>query len=78
MYLVRVSARSQFGTAFVLFCLSDGVAIVACDARTVVMAIVLWAVSLSLLIFAGGALINGLRIIWYSIKARFFWWGIPT
>jgi hypothetical protein len=76
MYVVRVSARSQFGIAFVLFSLSDGVAIVACDARTVAMAIVLWAVSLTLLIFAVGAF--GLRIIWYSIKARFFWWGNPT
>jgi hypothetical protein len=78
MYVVRVSARSQFGTSFVLFSLSDGVAVVACDARTVAMAIVLWAVSLTLLIFAVGAFINGLRIIWYSIKARFFWWGNPT
>jgi len=75
MYIVRVSARSLFGTAFVLLFLSDGVAIVACDARTVGMAIVLWAVSLVLLVFAIGAFINGLRIIWYSIKARFFWWG---
>ena len=78
MYVVRVSARSQFGTAFVLFFLSDGVAIVACDARTVAMAIVLWAISVTLLIFAIGAFISGLRIIWFSIKARFFWWGNPT
>jgi hypothetical protein len=78
MYIVRVSARSQFGTAFVLFFLSDAVAVVACDARTVAMAILLWAVSLILLIFAIGAFINGLRIIWYSIKAQFFWWGSPT
>jgi len=75
MYIVRVSARSQFGAAFVLFSLSDGVAIVACDARTVAMAVMLWAVSLVLLVFAIGAFINGLRIIWYSIKARFVWWG---
>lgn len=78
MYIVRVSARPQFGMAFVLFFLSDGVAIVVCDARTVLMAIVLWAVSLILLVFAIGAFINGLRIIWYSIKARFFWLGKPT
>jgi hypothetical protein len=68
MYVVRVSARTQFGTAFVLFSLSDGVA----------MAIVLWAISLTLLIFAIGAFITGLRIIWFSIKARLFWWGNPT
>jgi hypothetical protein len=78
MYIVRVSARSQFGTAFVLSFFSDGVAIVACDARTVAMAIALWTVSLILLIFAIGAFLNGLRILWYSIKARFFWWGDPT
>jgi hypothetical protein len=78
MYVVHFSARSQFGTSFVLFSLSDGVAVVACDARTVAMAIVLWAISLTLLIFAVGAFINGLRIIWHSIKARFFWWGNPT
>jgi hypothetical protein len=78
MYIVRVSARSQFAIAFVLLFLSDGVAVVACDAGTVAMAIVLWAVSLTLLIFAIGALINGLRIIWYLIKARFLWWGNPT
>ena len=78
MYVVRVSARSQFGIAFVLFFFSDDVAIVACDARTVAMSIVLGAVSLILLIFAIGAFTNGLRIIWYSIKARFFWWGNPT
>ena len=75
MYIVRVSARSQFCIAFVLLFFSDGVAIVACDARTVGMAIVLWAAALILLIFAVSAFINFLRIIWYSIKARFFWWG---
>jgi hypothetical protein len=78
MYIVRVSARSQIGTALVLFFLADGVAIVACDARTVAMAIVLWAVSLVLLVFAIGAFISGLGIIWYSIKTRFFWWGNST
>jgi hypothetical protein len=75
MYIARVSARSQFGTAFVLLFLADGVAIVACDARTVGMAIVLWAVAIILAVFAIGALINWLRIIWYSIKVRFSWWG---
>ena len=78
MYIVRVSARSQFGAAFVLLFLSDGMAIVACDAQTAAMAVVLWAISLTLLIFSTGAFINGLRILWYSIKVRFFWWGDPT
>lgn len=75
MYIVRVSARSQLGIAFLMLFLSDSAAIGACDARTLTMAIVLSAAALVLLVLAIGAFINGVRIIWYSVKARFFWWG---